>query len=72
MGRNGKTHLVAVSLQQIADRPEYRNKRRLIESAENNLFLPILIEKAFFERIKDHPVFNRLREQCSQLSNIQL
>ena len=50
----------------VPNKPGYGNKRRIIEAAENILFLPILIEKAFFDMLKDHSVFNRFRERYSQ------
>ena len=49
----------------VPQKPEYQNKRTVVESSQNILFLPLVIEKKLFEMLKDHAVFNRFADNYS-------
>ena len=49
----------------VPQKPEYQSKRTVVESSQNILFLPLVIEKRLFEMLKDHAVFNKFSEDYS-------
>lgn len=52
----------------VPQKHEYQSKRKVIESAGNFLFLPLVIEQDIFALLKNHEAFLRFQESCSRVS----
>ena len=52
----------------VPSKQEYRSKERIITTAGNFLFLPLVIEKNLFELLKDHAAFSRFKESLPRAS----
>lgn len=54
----------------VPKKKEYKSKEKVIAESENFLFLPLVIEKDLFVKLKDHAAFNRFQENYSTVRTL--
>ena len=61
-----RNNLIVLDGDVLESKDEYSKRKKVIDEAGNILFLPLTIEKALFELLKNTEVFNRFHSSFSQ------
>lgn len=52
----------------VQEKKEYKSKKRIVENAQNILFLPLVIEKDMFILLKNHSLFNDFKDSYCEVT----
>lgn len=51
----------------VPGKKEYQSKKKIVEAADNIIFLPVEVEKGLFSILKDHGEFNKFQDTYSNV-----